>query len=293
MKHEGSDLPLQRILSPSEQQSSLINPSPDSVMLKTGIYVDAENIKMSGGYGMRYDVLVDIANTPTSILLRANCYLAEDRDRTSKEPDYRQKVYFYHNILRQCGFKIIKKYVRRYEDEDGNVTTKANADMDLAIDAVLQARNLDRIVILTGDGDFIRLVTALQNMGCRVDVIGFNNVSRELREVADSFMSGFLIPGLLPFQPQPDDIVHKEGEWQRGTVANFNADRGFGFFRFFRMQPDHILKPETVFFHLSKSTLEGDYYFQDSTRIFEFRIVENPHNEGRSEAWDIRLVREN
>lgn len=30
-------------------------------MLKTGIYVDAENIKMSGGYGMRYDVLVDLA----------------------------------------------------------------------------------------------------------------------------------------------------------------------------------------------------------------------------------------
>jgi uncharacterized LabA/DUF88 family protein len=261
-------------------------------MLKTGIYVDAENIKMSGGYGMRYDVLVDIANTPNSTLLRANCYLAEDRERTSKEPDYRQKVYFYHNILRQCGFKVIKKFVRRYEDEEGNVTTKANADMDLAIDALLQARNLDRIIILTGDGDFIRLVTALQNMGCRVDVIGFNNVSRELREAADSFLSGFLIPGLLPFQPQPEDAFHKEGEWQRGTVANFNADRGFGFFRFFRMQSDHILRAETVFFHLSKSTLEGDYYFQDPTRIFEFRIVDNPHNEGRTEACDIRLVRE-
>uniref|UniRef100_UPI004055B08E LabA-like NYN domain-containing protein n=1 Tax=Candidatus Electronema sp. TaxID=2698783 RepID=UPI004055B08E len=262
-------------------------------MLKTGIYVDAENIKMSGGYGMRYDVLVDMANTPNSTLVRANCYLAEDRERTSKEPDYRQKVYFYHNILRQCGFKIIKKFVRRYEDEDGNVTTKANADMDLAIDALLQARNLDRVILLTGDGDFIRLVTALQNMGCRVDVIGFNNVSRELRESADSFLSGFLIPGLLPFQP--DETHHDQpGEWQRGTVANFNADRGFGFFRFFRMITEtHSLKPETVFFHLSKSTLEGDYYFQDPTRIFEFRVVENPHNEGRSEAWDIRLVREN
>lgn len=265
-------------------------------MLKTGIYVDAENIKMSGGYGMRYDVLVDIANTTTSTLLRANCYLAEDRERTSKEPDYRQKVYFYHNILRQCGFKIIKKFVRRYEDEEGNVTTKANADMDLAIDALLQARNLDRIILLTGDGDFIRLVTALQNMGCRVDVIGFNNVSRELREVADSFLSGFLIPGLLPFHseetPHHMNMQEQSGEWQRGTVANFNADRGFGFFRFFRMDEHHILTPETVFFHLSKSTLEGDYYFQDPTRIFEFRIVENPSNEGRSEAWDIRLVRE-
>ena len=28
-------------------------------MIKTAIYVDAENIKMSGGFGMRYDVLLD------------------------------------------------------------------------------------------------------------------------------------------------------------------------------------------------------------------------------------------
>ncbi len=257
-------------------------------MLKTGIYVDAENIKMSGGYGMRYDVLVDIANMDPCTLLRANCYLAEDRERTSRDAEYRQKVYYYHDILRQCGFKVIKKYVRRYEDEDGNVTTKANADMDLAIDALLQARNLDRIILLTGDGDFIRLVTAMQNMGCRVDVIGFHNVSRELREEADSYLSGFLIPGLLPIQ---EENISGEGEWQRGTVANFNADRGFGFFRFFRMK-NKQLKADTVFFHLSKSTLEGDYYFQDSTRIFEFRIVQNPSGEGRSEAWDIRLVKE-
>jgi uncharacterized LabA/DUF88 family protein/cold shock CspA family protein len=258
-------------------------------MLKTGIYVDAENIKMSGGYGMRYDVLMDLAVSGNSAMLRANCYLAEDRERTRKDAEYRQKVYFYHNILRQCGFKIIKKYVRRYHDEDGNVTTKANADMDLAIDALLQARNLDRIILLTGDGDFIRLVTALQNLGCRVEVIGFHNVSHELREAADSFLSGFLIPGLLPIQANGQ---HGEGEWQRGTVANFNQERGFGFFRYYRMH-NNSLKAETVFFHLSQSTLEGDYHFQDPNRIFEFRIIENPSNDNRSEARDIRLVKEN
>ena len=50
-------------------------------MIKTAIYVDAENIKMSGGFGMRYDVLVDLANSGDSIMLRANCYLAEDHER--------------------------------------------------------------------------------------------------------------------------------------------------------------------------------------------------------------------
>lgn len=188
-------------------------------MLKTAIYVDAENIKMSGGYGMRYDVLVGLANNLNSVLLRANCYLAEDLERTQRDPDYRQKVNSYHNILRQCGFKIIKKYVRRFKDEDGNITTKANADMDLAIDALLQARNLDRIILLTGDGDFLRLIIALQNMGCRVEVIGFHNVSKELREVADSYISGFLVPGLLPIAGSNSGTTATSGSAAQSPIS--------------------------------------------------------------------------
>ncbi|PIE58219.1 MAG: NYN domain-containing protein [Desulfobulbus propionicus] len=258
-------------------------------MLKTGVYVDAENIRMSGGYGMRYDVLVDLVKGDGSTLLLANCYLAEDRERTQADAEYRQKVYSYHNVLRQCGFKLIKKFVRRYYDEDGNITTKANADMDLAIDALLQARNLDRVVLLTGDGDFIRLVIALQNMGCRVEVIGFHNVSGELREVADSFISGYLVPGLMPIAlPASAD---QQDAWQRGTVANFNMDRGFGFFRYYRFIEKQLV-PETLFFHLSKSTLPSEQPFLDPNRIFEFRIVSNPANDNRPEAWDIRLLRE-
>ncbi len=258
-------------------------------MLKTGIYVDAENIKRSGGYGMRYDVLTKLANSGTSTLLRANCYLAEDRERTKRDLEYRQKLYTYHDILRQCGFKIIKKTVRRFHDEDGNVTTKANADMDLAIDALLQARNLDKIVLMSGDGDFIRLVIALQNMGCRVEVIGFDNVSYELKEVADSYMSGFLIPGLLPIQNSGS--MATDEQWQRGTVVNYNSERGFGFLRYFRLV-NGALESDTLFFHCSKSTLDSDSYFQDTTKIFEFRVVVNPSNDNRSEAYDIRLLQE-
>ncbi len=83
-------------------------------MLKTGIYVDAENIRMCGGYGMR-------------------SYLAEDRERTRDDSDYRLKLYRYHDVIRQCGFKVIKKIVKHFVDDEGILTTKANADMDLAI----------------------------------------------------------------------------------------------------------------------------------------------------------------
>ncbi len=252
-------------------------------MLKSGIYVDAENIRMCGGYGMRYDVLAELASAGNSTLLRANSYLAEDRERTRDDPEYRQKLYRYHSVIRQCGFKVIKKYVKHFVDDEGILTTKANADMDLAIDALLQARNLDRIILLTGDGDFIRLVLALQNMGCRVEVIGFNYVSNELKEAADNFLSGFLVPGLLP-------IVSQNGEnRQRGIPINYNPDRGFGFMRYYRLTTEGLVA-QSVFFHCSKAQDVNDALFLDSANIFEFTIVKNPDNSGRTEAWDIQSI---
>ncbi len=256
-------------------------------MLKTGIFVDAENIRRCGGYGMRYEILADLANQGQSTLLRANCYLAEDRARTKDDHEYRQKLYRYHDILRGCGFKIIKKFVQHFVDDEGILTTKANADMDLAIDALLQARNLDRIILLTGDGDFVRLVIALQNMGCRVEVIGFNFVSNQLKEVADSYLSGFLIPKLLPIQVSRGNPAEN---WQRGVAVNFNPERGFGFMRYFVQKPEG-LTPETVFFHCSKSSVSNDALYLDPTSIFEFRIAINPDN-NRTEAWDIRTLDE-
>lgn len=254
-------------------------------MLKTGIYVDGENIRLCGGYGMRYDVLASLANTGSSVLLRANSYLAEDSARTNEDKEYRQKLYRYHDVLRQCGFKVIKKYVKHFVDDEGILTTKANADMDLAIDALLQARNLDRIILLTGDGDFIRLVLALQNMGCRVDVIAFKYASNELKEVADSYLSGYLVPGLIPINSAAG--VNR----QRGVPINYNTERGFGFMRYYTLNREGLL-PQTVFFHCSKSEHSNDAVFQDSSNVFEFSIVETGGDDGRTEALEITLLEE-
>lgn len=254
-------------------------------MLKTGIYVDAENIRLCGGYGMRYDILVELANAGNSVLLRANSYLAEDTARIREDQEYKLKLYRYHDVLRQCGFKVIKKYVKHFVDDEGILTTKANADMDLAIDALLQSRNLDRIILLTGDGDFIRLVLALQNMGCRVEVISFKHASSELKEVADSYLSGYLVPGLLPTQSSGGR------NRQRGMVLNYNPDRGFGFMRYYTLESRGLI-PQSVFFHCSKSDLSNDLVFQDSTNIFEFTVVETEANDGRTEAWEIKMLEE-
>jgi uncharacterized LabA/DUF88 family protein/cold shock CspA family protein len=188
-------------------------------MLKAGIFVDAENITRNGGWGMRYDVLRDFVAAQGAQVIRANAYLALDQERENSDPDYHRKREGYRSRLRSCGFKVGLKNVKRYHNEAGEVVTKANTDLDCAIDAMLQARNLDYVVIVSGDGDFSRLVMALQDYGCRVDVIGFHNVSRDLRKSADNYCSGFLIPGLIPAE---------EGRL-RGYFDVVNEEKYYGF----------------------------------------------------------------
>ena len=200
--------------------------------MRVGVFVDAENVRYNGGYQMRYDILRRFAAREGGILQRLNTYLAFDQDRAKEDPVYAKKSRIYQQMVRDFGWKITVKAVRRYTDEEGNLTTKANADLDLAVDARLQAENLDLILLATGDGDFLQLVNALQNKGCRVELIGFKNVSRQLQKQVDAFYSGYLVPDLLPISYEPRNEWGKPGSCVRGVCSKWFADKGYGFLRF-------------------------------------------------------------
>jgi hypothetical protein len=211
--------------------------------------------------------------------------VVEDRELIEKDEDYRRKLFRYHDILRSHGFKLIKKAVQRYTNSNGEVTVKANVDMNLGIDALLQSRNLDRIILLTGDGDFCHLITALQNRGCRVEVIGFLNVSKKLKEAADYYLSGFMIPGLLP--------TSDNGSIIRGAPVNYWQEKGFGFFRYLVMGEEGLVEKEVFFHH---SHLEEDLHsdiLSRPTNIFEYRVVPSTVKEGDEMATEISLAYSN
>lgn len=165
--------------------------------MNVGVYVDVENMNRTGGYGMRYEVLREFAARDGSTVLRLNAYVSYDEDRAQADEKYRARLDFYRK-LRDFGYKVIEKRVKWYEDESGNRFAKANADLDMAVDLLLQSTNLDRVLLVTGDGDFVRVVEAIQNKGCRVEVMGFRNVSGDLRRACDLYISGFVVPRLLP-----------------------------------------------------------------------------------------------
>ncbi len=200
--------------------------------LRIGVYVDVENMARNGGYGMRYDVLREFAARGDADPARLNAYVAFDYERSQTDAQYRSNAFNFHSALRDFGYKVIQKPVKWYTDESGAPYAKANADLDMAVDALLQSEKLDRVLLATGDGDFVQVVRALQNRGCRVEVVAFANVSAELRREADLYVSGYLIPNLQG--PNGDNRWGEIGSRVRGVCYSYSHDRSFGFLRFLK-----------------------------------------------------------
>ncbi len=252
---------------------------------KVGVYVDVSNIAMNGGFGMQYDVLREFASRNNGVCMRLNAYVAYDEDRAKKDIDYRKKSNNFQSVLRDFGYKVIVKNVKWFVDEDGHRFAKANSDLDMAVDALLQSEKLDYVIMLTGDGDFVQVVRALQNKGCRVEVISFKNVSQVLKREADSFVSGYLIPDLLPMETLNESLKWgQNGSRVRGVCYSYHQDKGYGFMRVIK----HFNKGlwiidsrkeespyQTVFFHITNLPDTVDTFslpYRD--QIFEFDLFE-------------------
>ena len=66
---------------------------------------------------------------------------------------------------------------------------KADWDVGMAVDAIRLSGSVDTIILMTGDGDFVPLVSYLQNQGKQVEVLAFaKSSSGKLKEEADTFM---------------------------------------------------------------------------------------------------------
>lgn len=269
---------------------------------KVGVYVDAANLYRNGGSRMRYDVLREFACRDGHDPLRLNAYVVYDEQRGQTDGEYRVKAQAFHSSLRDIGYKVILKEVRWYVDSTGNRYGKADADLDMGVDALLQSRNLDRVVLVTGDGDFVRVVQALQNNGCRVEVVAFDNVSSALKQEADMFMSGYAVPHLLPTGSQNGHWPSwgKVGSVVRGWCYHYDDNKGYGFLRFLTKISPGLWQTDrrraespyaTAFFHVSKLEEQSITNLLPSRdHIFEFQLTESPSENTDFNAENVRMV---
>lgn len=153
-------------------------------------------------------------------LVRAFYYtaLAEDQEYSPIRPLI--------DWLDYNGYTMVTKPLKEYTDATGRRKFKGNMDIELAIDMMQMAGHIDHAVLFSGDGDFRRLVEAVQRKGVRVSVVSSVRsqppmVADELRRQADTFIE---LQELMP-RIQRDPALREQAMAAR-QQATYNGQQG-------------------------------------------------------------------
>lgn len=156
---------------------------------RTALFIDGANLYATAralGFEIDYKRLLKEFQSQGN-LLRATYYttVTEDQEYSSIRPLI--------DWLDYNGYSVVTKTTREYTDQTGRRKTRANIDIELAVDAMEIASRIDHMVLFSGDGDFRRLVAAVQRNGVRVTVISTIStqppmIADELRRQCDIFV---------------------------------------------------------------------------------------------------------
>ena len=156
---------------------------------RTALFIDGANLYATAktlGFDVDYKKLLREFQTKGR-LIRAFYYtaLVEDQEYSSIRPLL--------DWLDYNGYAVVTKPTKEFVDSLGRRKIKGNMDIELAVDAMEMAENLDHMVLFSGDGDFRSLVEAVQRRGVRVSVVSTITtqppmVADELRRQADEFI---------------------------------------------------------------------------------------------------------
>jgi len=156
---------------------------------KIVLFIDGANLYSSAkglGFDIDYKKLLDEFRK-RGILTRAYYYtaLVEDQDYSPIRPLV--------DWLDYNGYSLVTKTAREYTDAQGRKRWRGDMDVEIAVDMMEMAPHVDHIVLFSGDGDFRRLVEAVQQRGVRVTVVSTMKsqppmASDDLRRQADAFV---------------------------------------------------------------------------------------------------------
>jgi uncharacterized LabA/DUF88 family protein len=156
---------------------------------RIGLFIDGANLYAAAralGFDIDYKKLLQLF-ADKGHLVRAFYYTAliEDQEYSPIRPLV--------DWLDYNGYTMVTKPTKEFTDASGRRKIKGNMDIELAIDVMEMAERLDHVVLFSGDGDFRRLVEAVQRKGVRVTVVSTIRssppmVADELRRQADVFV---------------------------------------------------------------------------------------------------------
>ncbi len=160
-----------------------------AVPARVGVFVDAANIELACDRlrsRINWKKLLDFL-TDGRQLVRAIAYSPVHDD-----PGVSLETQRFAEPFLDKGFRVVTKPLKRFAD--GSI--KANVDIEMALDIMEMLDRLDVVCLVSGDGDFQRLVEVVQMKGVRVEVVGVGtSTASQLRNAGDRFID---IQSILP-----------------------------------------------------------------------------------------------
>lgn len=114
---------------------------------------------------------------------------------------YLKRIRFYGK-LENFGFRLILKPVKFYIDEFGNTERKANCDVEITVRMIRESESFDRVIFMSGDGDFLSVLKFLREMGKEVLVFArAKRTAHEIRKFAgDKFLDFTYLREILRYE---------------------------------------------------------------------------------------------
>lgn len=167
---------------------------------RTAIFIDGSNLWATAqALGFRIDFRKFMDK------LSKRCYLAAINYYTAVQEDANghQNIRGFIDILSHQGYRVIEKKAKTYHSETLGPITKGNMDVDMACDMLDIGPYVDRVVMVTGDCDFLPVVERLHRIGRRITVISTIKTrpamcSEELLKAVDDFVDlADMIPAIM------------------------------------------------------------------------------------------------
>ncbi|MDE0203059.1 MAG: NYN domain-containing protein [Rhodospirillaceae bacterium] len=178
---------------------------------RIGLFIDGANLYAAArslGFDIDYKRLRE-EFAGKARLIRALYYTAliEDQEYSPIRPLV--------DWLDYNGYALVTKPTKEFTDSMGRRKVKGDMDIEIAVDMMELADVLDHAVLFSGDGDFRRVIEAIQRKGVLVTVVSTIRsqppmIADELRRQADNFIE------LQDIEP----LIAREPKWRNERARN-------------------------------------------------------------------------
>ncbi|MCM1983023.1 LabA-like NYN domain-containing protein [Lyngbya confervoides] len=174
--------------------ATAINATPPLPKDQTVVLIDGSNLYHSAkglGYKIDYPALLTYLHTEYP-QAQIRFYAGVDPKNIGQRSLYRS--------LRTAGCTLITKPVIARADG----SWKANLDVEIALDMYATAASAAKIVLFSGDGDFVCAVRRVKQQKTQVQVIGLpGSTSQKLKKTAHQYQDLSQLPAILKPIPTP------------------------------------------------------------------------------------------